>query len=179
MDKFITSEYCKRHHKFPTKTDFMEFVKGSPMVYSEMKKMDSSISEFKSAKLEELDEILESPKVSKSMCVYLSSVKDRQKERIDKKKGKEKDILKESMREIILQEIEQERKEKLEKKCKDVFLEYLPLDPLLCDRFMVSLSTDLDDSQLDDLKKLKVDFDKLFKQSEKLYKKLSCFEETL
>jgi hypothetical protein len=150
MDKLITVEYCKRQ-KFPTKTDFMNFVKTSAVLTKFIKGSDLCIEDFKCSKLEELDELLETSRVASSMAVYLLGVKERVKERVECKRKAEKDIVKSVMRDEIMRELRDE-------KVMTRYSDYVPLDPELKEKFSMWLDKGLDESQLDELPWFILDF---------------------
>ena len=172
MEKFITVEYCKRHQKFPTKTDFMAFVKTSPALVKFMKESDLAIEEFKESKLEELDEFTSASKIASSRAAFLVGVKERQRDRIDGKKQAQKDALKSTMRDEIMRELKEE-------KAMAKYSDYIPLDPSLRNKFTDWLDRGLDESQLEDLMKLKDESDKLWKANQRLVKKLELFESSV
>lgn len=179
MDKFITLDFCKKHQKFPTKTDFMTFVNSESEIVKFMKGKSMEIQEFKETILENFDEFLEEPQIVKRKTMFLASVKERQKERVDQKKKVEKEILKDTLREEIIREMEDEKMEELSDQIDREFKEYVPLNPDLKEKFRSWLLKDLTEDQFEDLKKLKEESDKLYKAQQKWLKKVELFESDL
>jgi hypothetical protein len=172
MEKFITVDYCKRHQKFPTKGDFMDFVKSEPALTKFLRECDQSIEEFKCSKLEEFDSFLETPMIASSKAMFLTSIKLRIKERAEQKKRDEREALKNGLRDEIMREINDE-------KIATEFSDYLPLDPGLKEKFSAWLIGGLDEEKKQALMKLKEDADKIWNAAQKFNKKLELFEQKL
>lgn len=186
MDKLLSAQWCKSQG-FPTKMDTMAYINSHDKLKTFLDKKSEEIDEYRCEKVGEFEEYFD--KFDQDKQVYLIRVKDAQKERILNKKELQKKAMKEEMREEILREIKEEEdnknlmiiKEKYAEMYpsydKDKMSEMVDIDILFRNAINKMKESELSDSEIEDIKKMKDQVEKAFSMLTKVSKKMSKYIE--
>jgi len=154
MEKYLTAEWFKKK-SFPTKMDGISFIKKHKKLSQFLHQKDVDIQKFKDKMIQNFDNYFES--FEDDIKIFLSNVKEKQRERISNKKEIKKQALKEELKEEIRKEMMMEKYEEFIPKY-DKTIDYNNID----DVFFEIVVKKLTKRESIEIKKLKQETEKAF-----------------